>query len=122
MRWRGSRLIPTVCRLSNPQGAITPMADYDELDSISEGFADSLNTVDPNRNLCTQDGYEILVLAFGKSATCERIRKMTWEDFERLMAAATQILEANKATAGEVIDSLKAGLLQWSGDARMKNF
>ena len=98
------------------------MADHDELNSISEGFADSLNSFHPDLNLCNQDGYEIIVSVFGKAATCERLRNLADSDMDRLVKATATLLETNAVTAQEVISSLKAGLEQWSDDADLDDF
>lgn len=98
------------------------MTNSDELNSICDGFVESLNSLSPSRNLCNQDGYEIIVSVLGKTASCERIRRLNQQELERIVAEADQLLETSTVTTGEVIASLKAGLQQGSGNSKMAAF
>jgi hypothetical protein len=99
------------------------MMDYDDaLESVVDGFVNSLMAKVPDVEMCNQDGYEVFFGVLKNELSLLRLRGITKTEVVLMVEQLKRVLERDDFDESLVVEAIRDGLIQWSGDGKMAHF
>ena len=92
------------------------MDDAYFMESVSDGISNAIDEYDAGIECTNQDGYELIVMTFGKGVSADSFRNASNADFEAFGKNMLSYFELDKEPEKKDVEAiLKKALSQWKG-------